>query len=81
MSNLITCVCEKQRDAKAEELYQLRKLTGDDLWRNDLKAFREELDVRWSFSVLSLAVTWDYLLTMYEPVHVKRGLWKFVTVS
>ena len=35
----------KQRDAKAKELTKLRKMTPPDLWREDLRAFLEELDV------------------------------------
>lgn len=35
----------KQRDDKAEELYQLRKKSREDLWRKDLDDFLQELDV------------------------------------
>ena len=35
----------KNRDAKSEELYQLRKRTPSDLWKSDLNQFLEELDV------------------------------------
>lgn len=35
----------KQRDAKAEELYELRRKSPPDLWRIDLNALLEELDV------------------------------------
>ncbi|KAK2190491.1 hypothetical protein NP493_78g03001 [Ridgeia piscesae] len=35
----------KQRDAKAKELTKLRKMTPPDLWREDLRAFLEELDI------------------------------------
>ena len=35
----------KNRDAKAEELYLLKKKTPSDLWRFDLNAFLEELNV------------------------------------
>ena len=35
----------KNRDAKAEELYQLKKKTPSDLWRIDLNSFLEVLDV------------------------------------
>ena len=35
----------KQRDAKAKELSKLRKMTPPLLWRADLDAFLEQLDV------------------------------------
>jgi DNA topoisomerase-2 len=35
----------KNRDAKAEELSKLRHKTPTDLWREDLKAFLDELEV------------------------------------
>ena len=39
----------KQRDDKAEELYQLRKKTKEDLWKDDLEAFLKELDVSFQY--------------------------------
>ena len=35
----------KQRDNKADELYQLRKKSKEDLWLDDLSNFLVELDV------------------------------------
>ena len=34
-----------KRDSKAEELYQLQKKTHKDLWRDDLDAFMQQLQV------------------------------------
>ena len=36
----------KQRDAKLEELRLLKEKSPRQLWRDDLNAFQEELDVR-----------------------------------
>ena len=35
----------KQRDGKSEELYQLRKKSPSDLWKDDLEAFVIDLEV------------------------------------
>ena len=35
----------KQRDAKSEELYQLRRKSHTDLWKDDLNDFMAELEV------------------------------------
>ena len=36
----------KDRDEKAEKLYQLKRKSSKDLWRDDLKEFMEKLNVR-----------------------------------
>ena len=38
----------KQRDAKSEELFLLRKKTPHSLWKNDLEEFSKELQVHTS---------------------------------
>ena len=39
----------KDRDEKAEQLYQLKKKSNKDLWKDDLAAFMLKLDVSSNF--------------------------------